>query len=71
MEIICTHLEEGEGQLLPCWSYEPPAEEHHQAVLHLRGRPIRVDGDAGGHGRTGRLPGVQNRLSIKNRNRTI
>lgn len=37
MEIISTHLEEGEGQLLSCWFYEPPAEEQQQAVLHLRG----------------------------------
>lgn len=67
-ETSSTHLEEGEGQLVSSRLDEAAAEEQHQAAVHLRGGPVRVDGDAGGyHGRRRRLH-VGNRLSGEREN---
>lgn len=65
VELSSTHLEEGEGQLVSCRLDEAAAEEKHQAVVHLRGGPVRVDGDAGGYRRRRRWLHVGNRLSGK------
>lgn len=68
VELSSTHLEEGEGQLASCRLDEAAAEEEHQAAVHLRGGPVRVDGDAGGYRRRRRWLHVGNRLSGKIQN---
>lgn len=64
-KISFAHLEEGKKQLVSSCFSQPPAEEQPQAVLHLCGRPVRVNGDAGGHGGRCSLLEAEHRLSIK------
>lgn len=67
MEGSFTHLEEGKKQLLSSWFHKPAAEGQQEAVLHLTGRPVRVDGDAGGDGGRCSLSEAEERLSVKNK----